>query len=85
MYYEFPCGCKFKQFDSTIKPEDKLPPLEIDWYNLPDCPLVWEMLSKGYSKGVFQLEKGLGKKWVKEVNPENIDDLSALAAIIRPE
>lgn len=83
MIYELPCGCKFKQFDTTIK-ADGLPPIEIDFYSLPSCKLVWDMLGEGYSKGVFQLEKGLGKKWVKELKPESIDDLSALAAIIRP-
>lgn len=78
-----PCGCEFKQSGSSIT-ESGLPPIEIDFYNLPSCDLVWDMLGKGYSRGVFQLEKGLGKKWVEQLKPKSIEDLSALAAIIRP-
>jgi DNA polymerase III alpha subunit len=84
MYYKFACGCKFKQLDNVVKDCDGLPPLEIDYYNLPECPTVWPMLASGKTKGVFQLEKSLGKHWCKELYPENIHHLAALASILRP-
>jgi len=84
MYYKFDCGCKFKQLDTVVKDCDGLPPIEIDYYNLPECKEVWPLLGSGKTKGVFQLEKSLGKHWCKELYPENISHLAALAAILRP-
>jgi len=84
MYYKFACGCKFKQLDSVVKDCDGLPSIELDYYNLPECPNVWPMLATGKTKGVFQLEKSLGKHWCKELYPENIHHLAALASILRP-
>lgn len=84
MNYKFSCGCKFKQLDTVVKDCDKLPPLEIDYYNLPECSEVWPLLGSGKTKGVFQLEKSLGKHWCKELYPENIHHLAALASILRP-
>lgn len=84
MEYTLSCGCKFKQFDSKIKSIDGLPSIEIDYYNLPNCNNVWPMLKEGKTKGVFQLESELGRSWCQKVEPWNIDDLSALTAIIRP-
>lgn len=43
---------------------------------------VWDDLSEGDVKGVFQLE--LQKRWAKKLKPRNIDHLAALVSIIRP-
>lgn len=57
----------------------------VDFYALKmDCPLVWEILGTGNSKGVFQLESQLGKGWVQKMKPQSIEDLAALVSIIRP-
>lgn len=84
LVYEFECGCRFKQHDTKIKECDDLPPLSIDFYNLPDCPRVWGLLGTGRTKGVFQLEANLGQTWSKQLEPWNIEELSALISIIRP-
>lgn len=84
MEFRFDCGCRFKQFDIEIKECDGLPPIEIDFYNLPQCESVWPILGAGKTKGIFQLEKSLGKRWCKELYPENIHHLAALTAILRP-
>ena len=42
------------------------------------------MFAEGKTKGVFQLESNLGKSWSKKLAPNNIEELSALIAIIRP-
>lgn len=45
---------------------------------------TWDLFKNGYTKGVFQLESNLGKSWSKKVAPSNLEELSALIAIIRP-
>lgn len=82
--YTLSCGCKFKQFGTRLKDIDNLPSIEIDFYNLKNCNSVWPMLKNGKTKGIFQLESELGRSWCEKVEPWNIDDLSALTAIIRP-
>ncbi|MCW4039968.1 MAG: hypothetical protein NWE83_04345 [Candidatus Bathyarchaeota archaeon] len=47
-------------------------------------PHVWEMISEGRVKGVFQIEGHLGKTWSKKLKPESIEELAALLSIIRP-
>ena len=48
------------------------------------CPKTWKLFQEGRTKGVFQLESSLGKSWSKKLGPRNIEELSALIAIIRP-
>jgi DNA polymerase III alpha subunit len=45
---------------------------------------TWKLFADGKTKGIFQLESGLGKAWSKKLCPNNIEELSALIAIIRP-
>lgn len=45
---------------------------------------TWQLFAEGKTKGVFQLESNLGKAWAKKLAPNNIEELSALIAIIRP-
>jgi hypothetical protein len=82
--YRFDCGCKFKALSQIAKECDGLPPLDIDLYNLPYCPSAWSDVGMGKVKGVFQVEKHLGKKWCSEIKPMNTEELSAIISIIRP-
>lgn len=45
---------------------------------------TWQLFAEGKTKGIFQLESNLGKSWSKKLAPTNIEELSALIAIIRP-
>jgi DNA polymerase III alpha subunit len=45
---------------------------------------TWQLFADGKTKGIFQLESNLGKSWSKKLAPNNIEELSALIAIIRP-
>ena len=45
---------------------------------------TWKLFEEGKTKGIFQLESNLGKSWSKKLSPNNIEELSALIAIIRP-
>ncbi|MEQ1936118.1 MAG: DNA polymerase III subunit alpha, partial [Fimbriimonadaceae bacterium] len=53
--------------------------------NIPlDDPLVYEMLSRGETVGVFQLESGGMTRYVKELKPQNVHELAAMVALYRP-
>lgn len=53
---------------------------EIDY----DCEKTWDLFHEGRTKGVFQLESNLGKSWSRKLKPSNMEELSALVALIRP-
>lgn len=82
-YYQFPCGCRWP----VVRPaprEGALPLLDVDDDNLPFCSLTWELLSRGNTKGVFQLESSLGRQWTKRLRPESGEHIGALGALLRP-
>ena len=76
---KFACGCTF-----PVDENDKIiftPEIE----KLPlDCSLTWDLICKGDTKGIFQLESHLGKSLSKQVLPRSIEELSDLVAIMRP-
>ena len=49
-----------------------------------DDPKVYELLAKGRSKGIFQLESSLGRAYCKRIKPKNLNELCDLGAILRP-
>lgn len=49
-----------------------------------ECPLTWDLISSGNTKGCFQLESRLGRTTARKLKPENMEQLSALISILRP-
>ena len=49
-----------------------------------DDKKAWSLYKDGLTKGVFQLESNLGRAWSKRLEPENLEELAALIALIRP-
>ena len=45
---------------------------------------TWNLYKEGFTKGIFQLESNLGRHWSKRLSPNNIEELAALIALIRP-
>ena len=45
---------------------------------------TWDLFKEGKTKGIFQLESNLGKSWSKKLSPNNLEELAALIALIRP-
>lgn len=45
---------------------------------------AWDLYKEGLTKGIFQLESNLGRAWSKRLAPENLEELAALIALIRP-
>ena len=50
----------------------------------PDDPNVYKMISEGDTDGVFQLESAGMKEFMKELAPENIEDIIAGISLYRP-
>ena len=58
---------------------------KLDMSNLPlNDSKVYEMLCKGDSMGVFQLESSLFRNLLREVKPQSFEDLIAILALGRP-
>lgn len=82
-YYQFDCGCKVPIIGG--EQYNGLPAMCIDFDNInEDCPDVWDLICSGRTKGVFQLESGLGQNWSAQVKPHNLSEISAIISIIRP-
>jgi DNA polymerase-3 subunit alpha len=57
----------------------------IDLKNIPlDDAKTFELLSSGETTGVFQLESDGMRRYVKELQPDRIEDVMALVALYRP-
>lgn len=78
--YQFSCGCCFpyNEEKKTIVFDPNIETLNLE------CQKTWELIGEGNTKGVFQLESRLGKTTAKKLKPENMEQLSALIAILRP-
>lgn len=60
-------------------------PGKFDIKNIPlTCEATFNLISSGFTTGIFQLESRLGSDWSKKVKPQNIKELAALTAILRP-
>jgi len=79
---KFDCGC---EFDVTLDSTGKMIGLDWDPSKVKlDCGKTWGMVCQGLTGGVFQLDKYLGKKYSKEIQPLSIEEWAALISIIRP-
>lgn len=59
--------------------------INIDRDNLPlNDANTWAMISQGFTIGIFQIEKQLGRTWSKNIEPSSIDELSDIVSLIRP-
>ena len=59
--------------------------IDIDIHNIDyNVPEVYEMISAGDTDGVFQLESGGMRSFMKRLEPENIEDITAGIALYRP-
>ncbi len=47
-------------------------------------PKAWEMLARGETIGVFQLESGGMTRYITQLRPQNIRELAAMIALYRP-
>lgn len=80
--FQYPCGCSFPATDEGNTRHIHFDPT-IENIDL-DCQRTWDLISDGNTKGCFQLESRLGRSMAKKLKPTNIEQLSALIAILRP-
>ena len=66
----------------NIERNDK-PPLHIDDVELDD-PKTYELLARGETLGVFQLDGGPMRDLLRRMAPTEFDDISAVGALYRP-
>lgn len=59
---------------------------EIDWHEVEDeyVEKMWELLDKGMTLGIFQIEDGMAKRLCKELKPRSILDLAIINSLNRP-
>jgi DNA polymerase III subunit alpha len=58
---------------------------DLDIQNIPlDDQKTYDLLSRGETVGVFQLESGGMTRYVKELKPQNVRELAAMVALYRP-
>jgi DNA polymerase-3 subunit alpha len=59
--------------------------VEIDIRSIPlDDPETYDLLARGETVGVFQLESGGMTRYVKELKPQSVRELAAMVALYRP-
>ncbi len=59
--------------------------IKIDIENIPiDDAKTYEMLARGETEGVFQLNGSGMTRWLKELKPSTIHDINAMVALYRP-
>ncbi|MFQ3609983.1 MAG: DNA polymerase III subunit alpha [Fimbriimonadales bacterium] len=59
--------------------------IEIDVRNLPlDDAKTFEMLGRGETTGVFQLESAGMRRYIQALKPQNVRELAAMVALYRP-
>jgi DNA polymerase-3 subunit alpha len=71
--------------DKAVRLIEKTRGEKIDLYKLPlDDPETYQLLQRGDSKGVFQLESEGFRELLKRLKPDSIRDIIALNALYRP-
>ena len=69
----------------TVDNVKKTEGLEIDIDKIPmDDPGVYQMISAGHTDGVFQLESAGMTSFMRELRPENLEDIIAGISLYRP-
>ncbi|MBI3460813.1 DNA polymerase III subunit alpha [Candidatus Acetothermia bacterium] len=71
--------------DDTLRSIAKAAEVEIDLYQLPlDDPKVYDLLRKGQTTGVFQLEGSGVRALLERLEPSEFRDIIAILALYRP-
>ena len=71
----------------TLQEWKDLVDLDIEWSGLElrENPTeMWELLDKGLSLGIFQIEDGYAKRLCKDFRPRSVEDLAIIGSLNRP-
>jgi DNA polymerase III subunit alpha len=71
--------------EQTIKLVEKIKKQKIDIENIPiNDKQTYKLLQRAQTTSVFQLESSGMKKWLKELKPNEFEDIVAILALYRP-
>ncbi|MCB9802816.1 DNA polymerase III subunit alpha [Candidatus Nomurabacteria bacterium] len=71
--------------EQTLKIIEKTKNIKLDLENFPlDDEKTFKLLQKGETTGVFQLESGGMKRYLKNLKPTDLEDIIAMVALYRP-
>jgi len=71
--------------EEALKFVEKFKKIKIDIHEVPlDDKKTYELIAKGDTVGVFQLESGGMKRLAKDLQPTRMSDISAMVALFRP-
>lgn len=70
---------------NAVKEVERIHGVKLDMDTLPDDDsAVYQLISQGKTEGVFQLESGGMKQFMRELQPERLEDLIAGISLYRP-
>lgn len=70
---------------AAVELAKKIDGVDVDIENIPmDDPKTFELLAKGETTGLFQLNGSGMTKYLKELRPSTIHDINAMVALYRP-
>lgn len=70
---------------NAVKEIERIHGISVDIEHLDfDDPKVYELISQGKTEGIFQLESGGMKQFMKELQPTRLEDLIAGISLYRP-
>jgi DNA polymerase-3 subunit alpha len=71
--------------ENTLETIEKIHDFKLDIETLPlDDKKSFELLQRGETTGVFQLESSGMKRYLKQLKPNNMEDIIAMVALYRP-
>jgi len=71
--------------ENTLETVEKMHDLKIDIDNIPLADKkTFNLLQKGETMGVFQLESGGMRRYLKQLKPNDFEDIIAMVALYRP-
>ncbi len=85
MKFDFLGLANLSIIDNAVKFIKEFKGLDIDIFNIPqDDKKTFELLQRADTTAVFQLESPGMRKYLKELHPETIEEISAMCALYRP-
>ena len=70
---------------NAVQEVERIHGVKLDMEHLPDNdPAVYQLISQGKTEGVFQLESGGMKQFMRELEPTCLEDLIAGISLYRP-
>jgi DNA polymerase III subunit alpha len=85
MKFDFLGLANLSIIDNAVKFIKEFKHVDVDIFELPqDDKKSFELLQRGDTTAVFQLESSGMRKYLKELHPETIEEISSMCALYRP-